>query len=53
MVENELVRKLKALEHKYDARFKVVFDVIRRLMAAPPRKSKPIGFRPRGRVGAE
>ena len=53
MVESELVRKLKALEQKYDARFKVVFDVIRRLMAPPPSKSKPIGFRPRGRVGAE
>lgn len=53
MVEGELVRKLKALEQKYDARFKVVFDVIRRLMAPPPSKGKPIGFRPRGRVAAE
>lgn len=40
-------RKLRAIENKYDARFKVVFDAIRELMApaAPPRKPK-IGFSP-------
>jgi hypothetical protein len=42
-----LARKLAALEHKYDARFKVVFDAIRELMA-PPAPSRPrIGFAPR------
>lgn len=43
----ELARKLAALEKKYDAQFKVVFDAIRELMtpADPPRK-RPIGFAP-------
>jgi hypothetical protein len=39
-----LARKLDALEQKYDAQFKVVFQAIRQLMT-PPRKSKrEIGF---------
>jgi ORF6N domain len=53
MAQTDLVRKLKALEQKYDARFKVVFDVIRRLMAPPAGASKPIGFRPRGSVSVQ
>jgi len=32
---HSLSRKLDALEKKYDAQFKVVFDAIRQLMAAP------------------
>ncbi len=41
----ELSRKLAALEQKYDAQFRVVFDAIRELMALPsPRKAKRIGF---------
>lgn len=41
----ELAHKLAALESKYDAQFKVVFDAIRELMApSPPKRSKPIGF---------
>jgi hypothetical protein len=41
----ELSRKLAALERKYDAQFRVVFDAIRELMALPaPRKAKRIGF---------
>ena len=41
----DLARKLAALENKYDAQFKIVFDAIRELMAPPeaPRK-RPIGF---------
>jgi hypothetical protein len=31
----ELARKLAALEKKYDAQFKIVFDAIRELMARP------------------
>ena len=31
----ELARKLAALENKYDAQFKVVFDAIRELMLPP------------------
>ena len=42
-----LARQLAALEGKYDAQFKVVFDAIRQLMAPPPEKPKPrIGFNP-------
>ena len=40
----DLARKLGALERKYDAQFKVVFDAIRELMAPSPRKRRPIGF---------
>ena len=32
----DLARKLAALERKYDAQFKVVFDAIRELMAPSP-----------------
>jgi hypothetical protein len=42
---SDLARKLSALEKKYDAQFKVVFDAIRDLMTPPepPRKNR-IGF---------
>jgi hypothetical protein len=40
----ELSRKLEALEKKYDAQFKVVFDAIRQLMAPPELKKRKIGF---------
>jgi hypothetical protein len=42
----DLARKLEALEKKYDAQFKVVFDAIRRLMEPPPRPTAKVGFRP-------
>jgi hypothetical protein len=42
----ELARKLAALERKYDAQFKVVFDAIRELMEPPAKPRRPIGFRP-------
>lgn len=41
----ELARKLAALERKYDAQFKVVFDAIRELMKPPDPPKRPIGFR--------
>ncbi len=41
----DLARKLEALERKYDAQFKVVFDAIRKLMAPPPVVARRIGFR--------
>jgi len=42
----ELARKLDALERKYDAQFKVVFDAIRELMApSTPPPARQIGFR--------
>jgi hypothetical protein len=40
----ELARKLAALEKKYDAQFKVVFEAIRELMAPPGPKRRKIGF---------
>lgn len=40
----ELARKLAALERKYDAQFKVVFDAIRELMRPPTPKRRKIGF---------
>ena len=43
----ELARKLEELEAKYDRRFKIVFDAIRRLTSPPPTGRKQIGFRSR------
>jgi hypothetical protein len=41
----ELARKLDALEKRYDAQFKVVFDTLRQLMQPPSEKPKrQIGF---------
>lgn len=46
----QLARKLARLEKKYDAKFKIVFDVIRQLMATPkPKKKDPIGFLTEGK----
>lgn len=43
----DVLLRLDALERKYDARFKVVFDAIRKLMAPPTdRPKRPLGFRP-------
>jgi hypothetical protein len=42
----ELARKVDALEKKYDAQFKVVFDAIRKLMEPPIQSLKPrVGLR--------
>jgi hypothetical protein len=41
----ELAKKLDALAKKYDAKFNLVFDAIRELMAPPVTRTKPIGFR--------
>ena len=41
----ELAKKLDALEKKYDAQFRVVFDAIRELMTPPTKAGKRIGFR--------
>jgi len=40
----ELASRLDALERKYDAQFKVVFDAIRQMMTPPAEKKQPIGF---------
>ena len=43
----DLARKLEAMERKYDAKFKVVFDALRKLMEPPPEKTRrAIGFQP-------
>ncbi len=42
----DLARKLAALEKKYDAQFRVVFDAIRELMAPAAKPRRSIGFRP-------
>jgi len=45
LLKNEdLAHKLAALEKKYDAQFKVVFDAIRELTATPAKPSRRIGF---------
>ena len=40
----ELTRKLNALEKKYDAQFKVVFDAIRQLIPSRKKNKRKIGF---------
>ena len=44
----DLLRKLEALEKKYDAQFRVVFDAIRQLMAEDAKPKRRIGFRTPG-----
>jgi ORF6N domain-containing protein len=39
-----LAHKLDAMEKKYDAQFKVVFDAIRQLMSPPAKPKREIGF---------
>jgi len=41
----DLARKLADLENRYDARFRVVFEAIRQLMAEPEAPRGQIGFR--------
>jgi len=41
----DLARRLDAIERKYDAQFKAVFDVIRHLMSPPEPKRRRLGFR--------
>jgi len=42
---DKLAKKLAGLEAKYDEQFRVVFEVLNELMAAPAPKRRPIGFR--------
>lgn len=44
---DELTRKIAALEHRYDTQFRVVFDAIRKLMTPATPTKKRIGFRTR------
>jgi len=43
-LNTDLARKFDAMEKKYDAQFKVVFDALRQLMAPAVTKKKEIGF---------
>ena len=49
----DLETKIEALEQKYDAQFRVVFDAIRELMEPPENPLLPIGFRPTSIASAE
>ena len=43
----ELSRQIETLERRYDAKFKIVFQAIRKLMSpTDPRSLRPLGFRP-------
>ncbi len=44
LTNGELARKLAALEKKYDAQFRIVFDAIRELMTPPEPSQRQIGF---------
>ena len=45
----ELAKRLDELESKYDARFREVFQAIRRLMEPPEKGQRRIGFRKPGK----
>ena len=40
----DLKRKIESMEQKYDKQFKVVFNVIKKLLEEPPKDTKKIGF---------
>ena len=45
LATNKLIAdKILAMEKKYDEQFKVVFEAIRQLLAAPEKPKKKIGF---------
>lgn len=41
----DLARRLAVLEKKYDAKFRIIFDAIRDLIAPPTKAKRTIGFR--------
>ena len=41
----ELAKRLEEMEHKYDEKFRVVFDAIKALMAEPDMPKEKIGFK--------
>lgn len=43
----KLAKKIARMEKKYDSQFKVVFDVIKKLMEPPSKKQRRIGFHDR------
>ena len=48
LASNELLRnKIESMERKYDEQFKAVFDVLRKMLAAPPKPDRTFGFHSR------
>ena len=46
LTHRDLARKLRDLETKYDAQFKVVFDAVRQMLEQPvPKKKRRIGYK--------
>ena len=45
MSNEELARKIAAMERTYDSQFKVVFDAIRELMKPASKSTRSIGFK--------
>lgn len=49
LTNNDLRRKIEAMEKKYDRQFIIVFEAIKKLLEPPPvppeSKKPPIGFR--------
>ncbi len=43
----ELKQKIEVMERKYDSQFKVVFDVLKKLVEPPVKTQGKIGFRPK------
>jgi len=43
-----LKRKIEAIEKKYDAQFKIVFDALKKLLEPPVKEKRIIGFRTHG-----
>ena len=42
----DLLKKMEALEKRYDRQFRIVFDIMRELTAKPSQIKKQIGFKP-------
>ena len=40
----DILKKVEAMENKYDKQFKIVFDAIKALLQPPEKPSKGIGF---------
>lgn len=46
MTHKDLQRKIEDMEKKYDHKFQIVFEAIKRLLEPPEKKREPIGFHP-------
>ncbi len=44
MTHKDLQRKIEEMEKKYDRKFQIVFEAIKRLLEPPEKKREPIGF---------